>query len=100
MKTRSDLETQLAKCRERNSQLETVSDVTSLLNTELDLAELLNKIMKAAKKVMRAEIAALALIEEERGDLVLQLAFGEQGSLLTRVIIPYMTNAQDFQLDL
>ncbi|MCH8209412.1 MAG: SpoIIE family protein phosphatase [Nitrospinae bacterium] len=27
-------------------------------------------------------LAALALIEEERGDLVLQLAFGEQGSLL------------------
>ena len=73
MKTRNDPETRLAKCRERNSQLETVSNLTSLLNTELDLAELLTKIMKAARKVMRADVAALALVDEERGDLVLHL---------------------------
>ena len=82
MRTRPDSETKLTQCRERVSQLETVFKVTSLLNTELDLEQLLNKIMRAAKKVMAAEVAALALIDEEHGDLVFQIAFGEQGSLI------------------
>ncbi|MCH8208966.1 MAG: hypothetical protein IIA62_07980, partial [Nitrospinae bacterium] len=82
MRTRPAPETNLTKCRERVSQLETVFNVTSLLNTELDLEQLLNKIMRAARKVMAAEVAALALIDEEHGDLVFQIAFGEQGNLL------------------
>ncbi len=82
MRTRPAPETKLTKCRERVSQLETVFNVTSLLNTELDLEQLLNKIMRAARKVMQAEVTALALIDEEHGDLVFQIAFGEQGNLI------------------
>ncbi len=82
MKTSTGSHPKLAKCRERVSQLETVLSITSLLNSQLDLKELLNKIMKTAKNVMQAEIAALALIDEERGDLVFQLAVSGKGSLI------------------
>ena len=73
----------LAKCSERVSQLETVLNITSLLNSQLDLKELLNIIMKTAKNVMQAEIAALALIDEQQGDLVFQLAVSGKGSLIS-----------------
>lgn len=69
-------------CRERVSQLETIIDITALLNTELDLSHLLDKIMKTAKKVMKAEIAALALLDEERKDLVFQFAVSGKGNLI------------------
>ena len=82
MKTPKDTQQKLARCRERVSQLETAFNITSLLNSQLDIKNLLNKIMKTAKKVMHAEIAALALLDEERGDLVFQLAVSGKGNLI------------------
>lgn len=82
MKIKTDSHQKLAQCRQRVSQLETVLNVTSLVNTQLDLERLLKKIMSTAKQVMHAEIAALALLDEERGDLVFQLAVSGKGSLI------------------
>ncbi|GJL77501.1 MAG: hypothetical protein NPINA01_04900 [Nitrospinaceae bacterium] len=72
----------MVQCRERVSQLETVLNITPLLNSELNLNQLLSKIMKIAKKVMRAEIASLAILDEKHGDLVFQLAVSGKGSLI------------------
>jgi len=82
MKTHTDSHHKLAQCRERVAQLETVLNISSLLNSQLALKGLLNVIMKTAKNVMQAEIALLGLIDEERGDLVFQLAFSGKGSLM------------------
>ncbi|MGV7221983.1 MAG: GAF domain-containing protein [Nitrospinales bacterium] len=78
----SDPKHRLSRCQERVSQLETVLDVNSLLNTELDLDSLLDKIMKTARSVMNADIASLALSDEEKGDLEFKLAVGVNRDLI------------------
>ncbi|MFQ5481248.1 MAG: PP2C family protein-serine/threonine phosphatase [Nitrospinaceae bacterium] len=68
---------ELAACREQVSQLQTCFKITSLLNSELDLDRLLHTIISTARRVMKADIAALALIDPAQGDLVFQIALGK-----------------------
>lgn len=72
----------LLEYKDRIHQLETCYKITSLLNSELNKNLLLDTIMRIAKKVMKADASSLLLIDEERGDLVFQVALSRVGTRL------------------
>ncbi len=69
----------LVQLEERVHQLETCYKITSLLNSELNLSNLLDTIMNVAKKVMSADACSLLLVDDNKEELVFQIALSEVG---------------------
>jgi phosphoserine phosphatase RsbU/P len=80
----------LIQLEERVNQLETCYKITSLLNSELNLSNLLDTIMNVAKKVMNADACSLLLVDDNKEELVFQIALsdvGEKIKTMTRLKI-------------
>jgi putative nucleotidyltransferase with HDIG domain len=63
-------------------------EVSKAVNSTLELSDLLNIIMELSKEVMQAEASSLMLIDEERGDLVFEVALGEKGEEVKKIRLP------------
>ena len=62
--------------------------ISTQLNSTLKLSDLLRLIMSSAKDLFRAEACSVALLDEETGELVLEISVGEKSEEVTKQRIP------------
>jgi GAF domain-containing protein len=74
--------------REEVKALKRLMEITASLNSTFDLEELLHLIMSSTTELLRAETSSLLLLDEESGDLVVQVATGEPGKEVERRRVP------------
>jgi GAF domain-containing protein len=68
--------------------LERLLEISSHLNSTLKLDELLGEIMGAAAELTGAETSSLLLVDEEGGDLTVEIATGKPGEAVERARVP------------
>jgi len=74
--------------RDEVGALKRLMEITASLNSTLDLEQLLQLIMSSATELLRAETSSLLLVDEESGDLVVQVATGTPGKEAERSRVP------------
>jgi phosphoserine phosphatase RsbU/P len=81
-----DLEIERLRLRLRDevSALYELIQLTTLLNSTLNLNELLQQIMAAALNLLKAEVVAGLLVDEETGELRLEGAVGDPANAIVR----------------
>ena len=79
MAERSDLDT---------GALERLLEISGLLNSTLKLDELLGTIMGSATELLGAETSSLLLLDEEAGELTVEVATGDPGEAVMRQKVP------------
>jgi len=70
------------------SALERLLEISGLLNSTLMLDELLGTIMASTTELLRAETSSLLLLDEEAGELIVEVATGEPGAAVARKRVP------------
>lgn len=68
--------------------LERLLEISSLLNSTLKLDELLGEIMSSATELTGAETSSLLLLDEEGGELTVEIATGAPGEAVMRQQVP------------
>jgi GAF domain-containing protein len=68
--------------------LERLLEISSLLNSTLQLDELLGQIMASATELTGAETSSLLLLDEEAGELTVEVATGTPGEAVEREKVP------------
>jgi len=68
--------------------LERLLEISSLMNSTLKLDELLGTIMAAATELTTAETSSLLLLDEEAGELSVEVATGEPGEAVVLERVP------------
>ena len=68
--------------------LERLLEISSLLNSTLKLDELLATIMSSATELTGAETSSLLLLNEEGGELTVEVATGKPGEAVVREQVP------------
>jgi GAF domain-containing protein len=68
--------------------LERLLELSTLLNSTLKLDELLGEIMGAATELTGAETSSLLLLDEEAGELTVEVATGAPGEAVMREQVP------------
>jgi len=68
--------------------LERLLEISSLLNSTLKLDELLGEIMSSATELTAAETSSLLLLDEEAGELTVEVATGKPGEAVMRQQVP------------
>jgi GAF domain-containing protein len=68
--------------------LERLLEISSLLNSTLKLDELLGEIMASATELTKAETSSLLLLDEEAGELTVEVATGAPGEAVMRTQVP------------
>ncbi len=68
--------------------LERLLEISSLLNSTLKLDELLGEIMSSATELTGAETSSLLLLDEEAGELTVEIATGAPGEAVMRQQVP------------
>lgn len=68
--------------------LERLLEISSLLNSTLELDELLGEIMSSATELTGAETSSLLLLDEEAGELTVEIATGAPGEAVMRQQVP------------
>jgi GAF domain-containing protein len=68
--------------------LERLLEISSLLNSTLKLDELLGQIMSSATELTGAETSSLLLLDEEAGELTVEVATGAPGQAVAREHVP------------
>jgi GAF domain-containing protein len=68
--------------------LERLLEISSLLNSTLKLDELLAQIMASATELTGAETSSLLLLDEEAGELTVEVATGAPGEAVVREHVP------------
>jgi GAF domain-containing protein len=68
--------------------LERLLEISSHLNSTLKLDELLGEIMSAATELTGSETSSLLLVDEEGGDLTVEVATGKPGEAVARQQVP------------
>ena len=63
-------------------------DITASLNSTLNLDELLSLIIESTAELLGAETASLLLVDEETGELIVQVATGDPGEEAMRQRVP------------
>lgn len=69
-------------------QLDLVHSIGRAMNSILDVKELLDQIMEMGRLTMKAAACAVMLVDEERRELVFEVAKGEAGSALQQYRMP------------
>lgn len=69
-----DLERRIQAQEKERNQLRAFQDIGAAINSSLDLNEVLSEVMDAIIQLTQAERAILLLLEEESGELVVQVA--------------------------
>ena len=72
----------------RLAESNALSQVAAAISSVMEVQPLLEMIMEKSKQVMDAEASSLMLLDEEKGDLVFQVATGEKGQALREIRIP------------
>jgi GAF domain-containing protein len=78
----------MAETQTDAATLERLLEISSHLNSTLKLDELLGEIMGAATELTGAETSSLLLVEEEGGDLTVEVATGAPGQAVERARVP------------
>ena len=78
----------MAETQTDAATLERLLEISSHLNSTLNLDELLGEIMGAATELTGAETCSLLLVDEEGGDLTVEVATGEPGEAVERAHVP------------
>jgi GAF domain-containing protein len=68
--------------------LERLLEISSLLSSTLDLDELLATIMASATELTNAETSSLLLLDEDAGELTVEVATGKPGEAVARERVP------------
>jgi GAF domain-containing protein len=68
--------------------LKRIIEITGLMNSTLNLDDLLQQIMSSAAELLHADTSSLLLVDEETGDLTINVATGESGQNVTRRSVP------------
>src|SRR5206468_6562864 len=68
--------------------LERLLEISSLLNSTLKLDDLLGQIMSSATELTGAETSSLLLLDEEAGELTVEVATGAAGEAVERETVP------------
>jgi GAF domain-containing protein len=68
--------------------LERLLEISSLLNATLELDELLGQIMASATELTGAETSSLLLLDDEAGELTVEVATGAPGEAIAREHVP------------
>ncbi len=69
----------------RVGQLSTLMDLSAILNSTLQTQEVLRRAMEAATRLMGCEVGSLLLVDEERDELVFEVALGERGGVVKEI---------------
>ena len=78
----------MAETQTDAATLERLLEISSHLNSTLKLDELLGEIMGAATELTGAETSSLLLVDEEGGDLTVEVATGAPGEAVERARVP------------
>ena len=78
----------MAETQTDAATLERLLEISSHLNSTLKLDELLGEIMGAATELTGAETSSLLLVDEEGGDLRVEVATGKPGEAVERAHVP------------
>ncbi len=68
-----------------SQKLSRLLEVSRILTATLELEDLLRIIMEEATRVVEAEASSLLLLDEEKGELIFDLALGEKGEKLKEI---------------
>ncbi len=63
----------------RVGQFSTLMEVSTILNSTLQFSEVLRRTVEGATRLMECEVGSLLLLNEERNELVFEVALGERG---------------------
>jgi phosphoserine phosphatase RsbU/P len=74
--------------RDPVAALQRLMEITASLNSTLNVDELLGLIINSAADLLGAETASLLLVDEETGELIVQVATGEPGEEAMRQRVP------------
>jgi len=78
----------MAEAQTDAATLERLLEISSFLNSTLKLDELLGQIMASATELTRAETSSLLLLDEEAGELTVEVATGTPGEAIEREKVP------------
>ncbi|HEX9417179.1 MAG TPA: GAF domain-containing protein [Gaiellaceae bacterium] len=78
----------MAETQTDAATLERLLEISSLLNSTLKLDELLGEIMSSATELTGAETSSLLLLDEEAGELTVEIATGKPGEAVMRQQVP------------
>jgi GAF domain-containing protein len=78
----------MAETQTDAATLERLLEISSRLNSTLKLDELLGEIMGAATELTGSETSSLLLVDEEGGDLTVEVATGAPGEAVERARVP------------
>jgi GAF domain-containing protein len=78
----------MAETQTDAATLERLLEISSLLNSTLELDELLGEIMSSATELTGAETSSLLLLDEEAGELTVEIATGAPGEAVMRQQVP------------
>ena len=78
----------MAEAQTDAATLERLLEVSSLLNSTLELDALLAQIMSSATELTGAETSSLLLLDEEAGELTVEVATGAPGEAVARERVP------------
>ena len=88
LRPRPDRRHEMAETQTDAATLERLLEISSHLNSTLKLDELLGEIMGAATELTGAETSSLLLVDEEGGDLTVEVATGKPGEAVERAHVP------------
>jgi len=74
--------------RDSAAALRRLMEITASLNSTLNVDELLGLIMSSATDLLGAETSSLLLVDEETGELVVQVATGDPGEEAMKQRVP------------
>ena len=78
----------MAETQTDAATLERLLEISSLLNSTLKLDELLAEIMSSATELTGAETSSLLLLDEDAGELTVEVATGKPGEAVIRQQVP------------
>jgi GAF domain-containing protein len=78
----------MAETQTDAATLERLLEISSLLNSTLKLDDLLGQIMASATELTSAETSSLLLLDEEAGELTVEVATGAPGEAIAREHVP------------
>jgi GAF domain-containing protein len=78
----------MAETQTDAATLERLLEISSLLNSTLKLDDLLGQIMSSATELTSAETSSLLLLDEEAGELTVEVATGAPGEAVERETVP------------
>ena len=73
----------------RVGQLSTLMELSTILNSTLQTQEVLRRAMEAVTRLMMCEVGSLLLLDEERNELVFEVALGERGGVVKEIHLKF-----------